>query len=206
MAAETNGAPVRDSHEGGRGIRDQIERYRTAFIAVVTMILIAAGSAGYILAHERLSVPAWVPIIGRESFVLKGEFSTAQAVTPGQGQSVTIAGAKIGEIASVELDSGRALVSMNLTPKYAHYIYRDATALLRPKTGLKDETVEISPGNPASGQVPRGYMIPLTQTSPDGNLEEFLDALDTETRVYLQELLAGAGEGLNGNGANLSAT
>jgi phospholipid/cholesterol/gamma-HCH transport system substrate-binding protein len=192
--------------EGGRGVRDQIERYRTAFIAVVTMIVLAAGTAGYILAHERLHVPAWVPVIGRESFVLKGEFSTAQAVTPGQGQSVTIAGAKIGEITNVELRGDRALVSMNLTPKYAHYIYRNATALLRPKTGLKDETVEVSPGNPSSGRVPGDFTIPIAQTSPDGNLDEFLASFDAETRALLQELLAGAGEGLNGNAANFSAT
>jgi phospholipid/cholesterol/gamma-HCH transport system substrate-binding protein len=195
-----------EGQEAGRGIGDQIRRYRTAFLAVVTMIVIAAGSAGYILAHERLSVPAWVPVIGRESFKLNGEFETGQAVTPGQGQSVTIAGAKIGEIASVEERAGRAVVSMNVTPKYARYIYRDATMLLRPKTGLKDETVEVSPGDPAAGKVPEGYTVPIAQTSPDGNLDEFLAALDGETRVYLQELLAGAGEGLKGNGANLSAT
>lgn len=205
-AAQNGGGAGRDPHAAGRGIRDQIERYRTAFLAVVTMIVVAAGTAGYILAHERLSVPAWVPVIGREKFVLKGEFTTAQAVTPGQGQSVTIAGAKIGEISNVELRGGRALVSMNLTPKYARYIYRDATALLRPKTGLKDETVEVSPGEPSSGRVYSGYTIPVTQTSPDGNVEEFLDSFDAETRAYLQELLAGVGEGLYGNGANLSAT
>jgi phospholipid/cholesterol/gamma-HCH transport system substrate-binding protein len=193
-------------HEVGRGIRDQIERYRTAFIAVVTMVLIAAGSAGYILAHERLSVPAWVPIIGREHFPLKGEFETALAVAPGQGQAVTIAGAKIGEIGSVELRNGRAVVSMNLTPKYARYIYRNATMLLRPKTQLKDETVEVNPGTPAAGKVPAGYTLPVSQTSPDGNLDELLSALDTEARASLQALLAGVGEGLNGNGANLSAT
>jgi phospholipid/cholesterol/gamma-HCH transport system substrate-binding protein len=195
-----------EGQDAGRGIGDQIRRYRTAFIAVVTMIVIAAGSAGYILAHERLSVPAWVPVLGRESFKLNGEFETGQAVTPGQGQSVTIAGAKIGEIASVELHEGRAVVSMNVTPKYARYIYRDATMLLRPKTGLKDETVEVSPGDPAAGKVPPGYTIPITQTSPDGNLDEFLASLDADTRSYLQALLAGAGEGLKGNGANLSAT
>ncbi len=203
MAAES-GNQV--DHEAGRGIRDQIVRYRTAFIAVVTMIVIAAGSAGYILAHERLSVPAWVPVLGHETFPLKGEFTTGQAVTPGQGQSVEIAGAKIGEISRVELVNGRALVSMSVTPKYAHYIYRNATMLLRPKTGLKDETVEVSPGTPAAGRVPSGYTVPVTQTSPDGNLEELLGALDADTRAYLQELLAGAGEGLQGNGANLSAT
>jgi phospholipid/cholesterol/gamma-HCH transport system substrate-binding protein len=199
-----NGSGMGD--EGGRGIRDQIERYRTAFIAVVVMIVIAAGSAGYILAHERLSVPSWVPVIGREHFRLKGEFQTALAVAPGQGQSVTIAGAKIGEIGSVELHNDRAVVSMNLTPKYARYIYRNATMLLRPKTQLKDETVEVNPGTPAAGRVPAGYTVPISQTAPDGNLDELLAALDTEARASLQALLAGAGEGLRGNGANLSAT
>lgn len=199
-----NGQGARE--DGGRGIRDQIERYRTAFIAVVAMIVIAAGSAGYILAHERLGVPAWVPIIGREHFLLKGEFSTAQAVAPGQGQEVTIAGAKVGEIASVELRGSRAIVDMNLKPSYARYIYRNATMLLRPKTQLKDETVEVNPGTPSAGRVPAGYIVPVSQTSPDGNLDELLAALDTEARVSLQQLLAGAGEGLQGNGANLSAT
>jgi phospholipid/cholesterol/gamma-HCH transport system substrate-binding protein len=203
MSAE-NGQGNRE--DSGRGIRDQIDRYRTAFIAVITMVVIAAASAGYILAHERLSVPGWVPVIGREHFTLRGEFETAQAVAPGQGQEVTIAGAKIGEIASVELHDGRALVNMNLTPSYARYIYRNATMLLRPKTQLKDETVEVNPGTPVAGRVRSGYTIPVAQTAPDGNLEELLGALDTEARASLQELVAGAGEGLRGNGANLSAT
>jgi phospholipid/cholesterol/gamma-HCH transport system substrate-binding protein len=192
--------------DGGRGLRDQIERYRTAFIAVVTMVVIAAASAGYILAHERLSLPGWVPIVGREYFTLNGEFETAQAVTPGQGQSVTIAGAKVGEIASVQLRNSRALVTMHLTPRYARYIYRDATMLLRPKTQLKDETIEVNPGTPAAGRVPGGYTLPISQTAPDANLDELLASLDGDTRAYLQELVNGAGEGLRGNAANLSAT
>ena len=40
---------------------------------------------------------------------------------------------------------------MKLTPKYARHIYRDATMLLRPKTQLKDMTVEVNPGTPAAG-------------------------------------------------------
>src|SRR6516164_247091 len=115
------------SHEGGLSVREQIERYRTAFISVVTMIVIAAVVGGYILAHENLKLPSWFPVLGKNYFTLKAEFQTAQAVTPGQGQAVTIAGAKIGEISSVDLRNGVAVVSMKVTPKYAHYIYKDAT-------------------------------------------------------------------------------
>src|SRR5881394_4413129 len=111
-----NPAPA---HEGGLSVREQIERYRTAFIAVVVMIVIAAATGGYILAHENLKLPSWVPVLGRSFYTLKADFSTAQAVTPGQGQAVTIAGAKIGEIASVSLHGGTATVTMKLDKKYA---------------------------------------------------------------------------------------
>src|ERR1700694_1670051 len=125
-------------------VLEQIERYRTAFISVVVMVVIAAAVGGYILAHENLKLPGWVPGFGRSYFTLKAEFQTAQAVTPGQGQAVTIAGAKIGEIASVNLQNGIATVTMKVTPKYAR-IYHDATLLLRPKTQLQDITVEVNP-------------------------------------------------------------
>jgi len=195
-----------ESHEGGLGVRDQIRRYRTAFVAVVSMIVFAAFVGGYILSHENLKLPGWVPVLGKSYFTLKADFQTAQAVTPGQGQSVTIAGAKIGEIASVDLNSGVATVTMHLVPQYANRrIYHNATLLLRPKTQLKDMTVEVDPGTPTSGSLSSGATIPLSQTAPDVNFDEFLAALDGETRAYLQELLAGLGEGLKNNGQPLSA-
>src|SRR6202030_1701865 len=131
-----------DGHEGGLSVRDQIERYRTAFISVITMVVIAAAVGGYILAQENLQLPSGVPVLGRSFFTLKAECQTAQAVTPGQGQAVTIAGAKIGEIASVNLHDGIATVTMKVVPKYARF-YRNATLLLRPKTQLQDITVEV---------------------------------------------------------------
>jgi phospholipid/cholesterol/gamma-HCH transport system substrate-binding protein len=193
------------SHEGGLSVREQIERYRTAFIAVVVMIVIAATTGGYILAHENLKLPSWVPVLGRSYYTLKAEIQTAQAITPGQGQAVTIAGAKVGEIARVDLQNGIATMTMKVTPKYARF-YRDATLLLRPKTGLQDMTVEVNPGTPAAGRLPSGATLPLSQTAPNINFDEFLAGLDAETRAYLQELLAGAGEGFKENGKAFSAT
>ncbi len=192
-------------HEGALSVRDQIERYRTAFISIVVMIVLAAAVGGYILAHENLKLPGWVPVLGRNFYTLKADFQTAQAVTPGQGQAVTIAGAKIGEVDSVDLHDGVATVTMKVTPKYAH-IYRNATALLRPKTQLQDITVEVDPGTPSAGKLASGGTIPLAQTAPNVNFDEFLSSLDAETRAYLQELLAGAGGALKENGKALSAT
>jgi phospholipid/cholesterol/gamma-HCH transport system substrate-binding protein len=192
-------------HEGGLTVRDQIERYRTAFISVVVMVVIAAAVGGYILAHENLKLPGWVPVFGRDYYTLKADIQTAQAVTPGQGQAVTIAGAKIGEVASVDLHRGVATVTMKITPKYAR-IYRNATMLLRPKTQLQDITVEVDPGTPSAGKLPSGATLPLSQTAPNVNFDEFLSSLDAETRAYLQELLAGAGGAFKNNGKAFSAT
>src|SRR5271167_5031775 len=161
------------SHEGGLSVRDQIERYRSAFIAVLTMVVIAALVGGYILAHENLKLPSWVPVLGRSYFTLKAEFQTAQAVTPGQGQAVTIAGAKVGEVASVELKDGVATVTMRVTPKYARF-YKNATMLMRPKTALQDMTIEINPGTRTAGRLHSGEVLPVSQTAPNGNFDEFL--------------------------------
>ena len=169
------------------------------------MVVIAAVVGGYILAHENLKLPGWVPVLGKSYFTLKADFQTAQALTPGQGQAVTIAGAKVGEIASVNLHEGIATVTIHMTPKYAH-LYRDATLLMRPKTNLQDMTVEVDPGTRASGRLASGATVPISQTAPNIDFDQFLAGLDAETRAYLQELLAGAGEGLKNNGKALSAT
>ena len=169
------------------------------------MIVIAAVVGGYILAHQNLHLPGWVPVLGKNWYTLKARFQTAQAVAPGQGQAVTIAGAKVGEVASVNVQDGVATVTMQVTPKYARF-YKNATMLMRPKTALQDMTIEINPGPPGPGKLHSGEVLPVSQTSPNGNFDEFLAGLDAETRFYLQALLAGAGEGLYHNGRALSAT
>ncbi len=188
----------------GRTVVDQIRRGAVAFTAVVTMIVIAALVGGYILAQEGLTLPGWVPFFGTSYYTIKADFQTGQAVTPGQGQAVTIAGVKVGLISGVDLENGVAVVTMNID-KAESPLYRNATLLLRPKSQLKDETVEVNKGTPAAGAVPAGGTLPLAQTAPDVNLDELLASLDADTRAYLQELLGSAGPALNGRGTELSA-
>ncbi|MDX6725662.1 MAG: phospholipid/cholesterol/gamma-HCH transport system substrate-binding protein [Baekduia sp.] len=186
-------------------MRAAIRKYRWDFLAVVGIFLISLVVGGYILGHQRFYLPKWVPFVGTEFVSYKAEFATAQSVTPGQGQSVNVAGVPIGELASVELKNGRAVVTMKIRRKYAH-VYKDATALLRPKTGLNDMIVELTPGHKSAGELDHAkQVIPITQTLPNVNTDEFLAALDGDTRDYLKLLVAGGGEALGGNGKNLSA-
>jgi phospholipid/cholesterol/gamma-HCH transport system substrate-binding protein len=85
-------------------------------------------------------------------------------------------------------------------------IYRDATILLRPKTGLKDMILELDPGRVTSGEIKDNGTVPVSQTLPDVNLDEILAQLDGDTRDYLLILLGAGGQGLHQNGRNLAAT
>jgi phospholipid/cholesterol/gamma-HCH transport system substrate-binding protein len=67
--------------------------------------------------------------------------------------------------------------------------------------------VELTPGTRRAGEIDHAKQtIPITQTLPNVNTDEFLAALDGDTRSYLQLLVAGGGEALGGNGKSLSAT
>ena len=187
-------------------MRTAIRKHRWDFIAVLGIFVVALAVGSFILGHQRFYLPKWVPIAGTDFVSYKAEFATAQSVTPGQGQSVDIAGVPVGELTKVELQGGRAVITMKIRRKYAH-VYQDATALLRPKTGLNDMIVELTPGTRRAGEIDHAKQtIPITQTLPNVNTDEFLAALDGDTRSYLQLLVAGGGEALGGNGKNLSAT
>ncbi len=177
-----------------KAIRDHLRD----FVAIVFLVVIALGVGGYILSNQRFYAPAWVPIFGEDFYELEAELSTAQAVVPGQGQTVNIAGVKVGDIGEVRLVDGRAVVEMKIQPKYAD-VYEDATILLRPKTGLKDMFLELDPGTPAAGKLEEGARIGVGNTLPDVNPDEILANLDRDTRDYLKVLLNSGAEALDGD-------
>jgi phospholipid/cholesterol/gamma-HCH transport system substrate-binding protein len=180
-------------------MRTAIRKHLGDFIALSMLFAVALGAAGYMLAHQRLRFP----IVQEKPMELKADFSDAQAVIPGQGQTVRVAGVKIGDIGKVDLKEGHAVVTLDIEKKYKSLIRQDATALLRPKTGLKDMFIEVEPGTDGSPVMQEGSHIPITNTAPDIDPDEFLSALDKDTRSYLQLLINGAGKGLDGNGENL---
>lgn len=181
----------------------QVRGRRKDTIAIVVLTIAGIVMMLGIFTQQKASLPAWLPLVGEEFDHITAEFSTAQAVTAGQGQAVDIAGIQIGKVASVNLENGHAVVGMDIEPKYMELIHPDASFLLRPKTNLNDMIVEIEPGT-AKGQVEDGDHFTLAQTEPNTNLEAFLATLDADTRQYLQLLVAGGAQGIGGRGRQLS--
>jgi phospholipid/cholesterol/gamma-HCH transport system substrate-binding protein len=165
--------------------------------AVFGLIVLAFAVTVYILNAQSFRFPL-VEKSPKHIFV---DLENAQAVEPGQGQTVRVAGVEVGRIGGVELQNGVAVVNVELNHDYENLIRQDATALLRPKTVLKDMFLEVSPG---TGKVlEAGGHIPVANTLPDVDPDEIYAALDSDTRPYLKLLVSGAGKGLAGRGQDL---
>ena len=166
-------------------------------LAIIALVLAGLFAVTVILINQRASLPSWVPLIGSDHFHLEADFSTAQAVTPGQGQSVDISGIKVGEVSGVRLENGHAVVSMSIDNKYAPLIHTNASLLLRPKTGLNDMVVEVDPGTQAAPQMKENSTVPLASTQPQVNPDEILSTLDADTQQFLKLLLSNGAEALD---------
>ena len=184
-------------------MRKAIRDHLRDFLAILGLLVVALVATYIIVQNQRLRIP----LLEEKPFELKAEMATAQAVTPGQGQTVRVAGVRVGDIGKVEYEDGHAVVTMDIDRKFLP-VYKDATILLRPKTGLKDMFLELDPGtnydpNSNEDEYENGDQIPLANTAPDTNIDEVLAALDGDTRAYLRLLLTQGGQGLNGRGKEL---
>jgi phospholipid/cholesterol/gamma-HCH transport system substrate-binding protein len=175
-----------------------IRKHLRDFIAVAVLVVVALVTTYVILQEQRLRIP----ILEEKPFEMKAEFETTQAVVPGQGQALRVAGVKIGDVQTVGLENGHAVATFAVDRNYLP-IYKDATILMRPQTGLKDMFFELDPGSAKTGDIPEGYTIPASNTAPDVNLDEILQALDGDSQAYLRLLLVGAGKGLDGRDEDL---
>jgi phospholipid/cholesterol/gamma-HCH transport system substrate-binding protein len=182
-----------------------VRPYIRHLMALGGMVLIALATAAYITTKQRLRFP-W-----QEQMQLYAEFDHAQAVTAGQGQTVDVAGVKVGEIGSVKVENGIAVVRLDITEEdEVGPIYANTRLNLRPKTGLSDMAVQMDPGKPDpsepdGGRLENGDRIPLANTQAVVNPDQVLSALDTDTRRYLQVVLNAIGTGTKGRSVDLRA-
>lgn len=177
-------------------MKKALKTYTRDFIAVIALAIVGLLALFIILSQQASALPSWFPILGQDRFELKTELQTAQAVTPGQGQTVNMSGVKVGDVTGVDLVDGVAVVTMEVDNEYSDLIHEDASVLLRPRTGLQDMVIELDPGTEDSPTVPEGFTIPAANSAPNVNFDQILASLDGDTRAYLRLLLAGGAQAL----------
>jgi len=130
----------------------------------------------------------------KHGFRLNAVFSSAVNVR--KSSPVRVAGVDVGKISHVSREGNAGLVTMEIEPNGLP-IHSDATVKIRPRTFLEGNWfVELQPGSPSARTLSSGATLPITQTSDPVQLDQVLDALNTETRANLQNFLIGYGDGL----------
>ncbi len=119
------------------------------------------------------------------------------------GNEVKLKGVKVGRIAGMRVDpDGHADVTMELDTA-AMPLHTDARVTVRPLSLLGERFLELDQGSPAAPPLPRGGVIPATQTGRNTDLDEVLNTLDDPTGESLAALVTVLGEGMQGNGGNI---
>jgi phospholipid/cholesterol/gamma-HCH transport system substrate-binding protein len=174
-------------------VKRAISEHRTDFIAMASLLVLAGVVAGYILLHQ----PSFT--LGKSYYTVQANFQSGAAILSGQGQAIDEAGVQVGQIGGIQLQNGRALVTMNIYKKYSP-VYRDATVLLRPRTPLKDMYLALDPGTKGAGAVASNGVLGIGSTQPTVDVDQILNSLDVDTRNYLLLLLAGGSQAFRDQG------
>jgi phospholipid/cholesterol/gamma-HCH transport system substrate-binding protein len=176
---------------------------RNPLMKSVVLLLLLTGSL-VILAYYYVTAGGRLPFAGHQYTI------TAQVQDPQEllkHGDVRAAGVKIGSVENVTnhyTSSGTiADVQMALDGSYAP-IYRDATVLIRQKTLVGENYVELTRGLPRYGRVPDGGTLPLSSNVESVPIDKILNSLTPPVRKQVEVDLQALGAGLHNEGAHLN--
>ena len=170
----------------------------------VALLLLLAGSL-VILAYYYVTAGGRLPFAGH-LYTVTAQVSDPQGLL--KHADVRAAGVKVGSVSNITnkyTQNGTVTeVQMQLDSNFTP-IYRDATALIRQKTLVGENYVDLSRGLPHYGKVPDGGTLPLSADLESVPLDKVLNSLTAPVRRQVQADLQSLGAGLSGEGQNLNA-
>jgi phospholipid/cholesterol/gamma-HCH transport system substrate-binding protein len=162
----------------------ELQRYKPVRSGLIVLVVVALVTYFGFTKH--------IPF--KHGYQLKAQFATAVNIHP--KSPVRIAGVDVGKVSSIKRQGRAGLVTMEIESRGLP-IHSDATLKIRPRIFLEGNWfVELQPGSPSAKTVSSGHTIPITQTSDPVQLDQVLDALNTDTRANLQTFLIEYGKSL----------
>ena len=161
----------------------------TLAAVVIVLVLALAINASFGLPFNLSLVPPG------QDYAVQAAFTDANGVS--RGAEVVIAGHAVGQVTGVEVSGKRAIVSMRVASRYAP-LHQFTTARIRYSTLLAQKYIEITPVNGGT-ELHSGGMLQSANTLSPVDFDQFLSALDPETRARLQVLIQQSGGALSGN-------
>jgi phospholipid/cholesterol/gamma-HCH transport system substrate-binding protein len=170
-------------------------------IAVIGLITLGAA---VILAYYYVTAGGRLPFSGH-LYTVTAQIQDSQGLL--KHADVRAAGVKVGTVSNITntvTPTGTiADVQMQLDGNYAP-IYNDATVLIRQKTLVGENYVEVNRGHPQSGQLRDGAMLPLSHDVESVPLDKILNSLDPRIRSQIRVDMQALGTGLHHEGKHLN--
>jgi phospholipid/cholesterol/gamma-HCH transport system substrate-binding protein len=170
----------------------------------IIVILLLIFGAGIILAYYYVTAGGRLPLSGH-LYTITAEIQDPQALL--KHADVRAAGVKVGSVSDITNrtvgQTTIADVQMQLNSDVAP-VYRDATVMIRQKTLVGENYVEITRGQPQAGQLPDGGTLGLSQDVESVPLDKILNALTPAVRSQLRTDLVSLGTGLHHEGRHLN--
>jgi phospholipid/cholesterol/gamma-HCH transport system substrate-binding protein len=95
----------------------ELRRQLRSMLLMIAVAVFGLAVGAYLVVHQRIQWPSWVPFLGQHYFVLNARVTAVSGVLPGQGQAVTVSGVTVGEISGVSLRNGLPVVTMRIDPQ-----------------------------------------------------------------------------------------
>jgi len=174
-------------------------RFNPLYVGTTTVVVMLA----VVIAIMLSGVPGG-PNIGlpwSHVMTVKAQLSDADALAP--KASVQIAGVKVGEVRSVDLQGDQAVVTMALQPQYGD-IHSDARVLLRPHGLFGPKYIELVPGTTGAPLLHDGDTIPGTQSVLAVDLDQILQELQAPERQQLTTAIVELGKAAAGRGSDFN--
>ena len=129
-----------------------------------------------------------------QDYSITAAFTDSNGVS--RGADVVIAGHTVGQVTSVAVSGSRSVVSMRVSPHYAP-LHQLSSARIRYSTLLAQKYIEITPVA-GGAEIPSGGSIRSDNTVSPVDFDQFLSALDPQTRARLQTLIQQSGGAVQG--------
>jgi phospholipid/cholesterol/gamma-HCH transport system substrate-binding protein len=117
---------------------------------------------------------------------------------------VRSAGVQIGEVGDIEnTPDGRVKMVLEIKKKYAP-VYRDAKILVRQKTLVGENYIDLTPGTAKSSQVADGGTLTVAAQKESVPIDKVLNTLNPATRKNVSKNFQALGDSTKGRGQDLN--
>ena len=125
-------------------MRHAIRKHLRDFIAILGLVAIGLGTAAYILTEQRLRFP----VVEEKPFIAEGRvLRRAGASCPARARPCACPACGSATSARSSSRTAARSCTMEIDKEFEDLVHSDATALLRPRTGLKDMFIAARPGH-----------------------------------------------------------